>query len=157
MKKTLFFSLFITCCLSITHAENTAQAEFKQIFAHQNILHAYREKNEYQLICTEYVEQGKNRPAPFYYDADKNSISFIYMERNTYQIQSIKKQKHDFIVTLDNGALKFKVHQISANIYAWDAFPKADDVDTMYTLFYKNSWQELKTQHVVNACQDHGT
>lgn len=152
MMKKIILSICISFFTVGVYANLSAQVEFRQIFENKKILHAYREKNHYDLICTEYVDQGENRPANFYFNAEKNTVSFIYMERNEYPIRSIEKRNGDFIITLGDGSLKFKVHRINDRIYAWNTIP-ADALDTMYTLFYKKSWGELKINHVLNMCK----
>ena len=84
----------------------------------------------------------------------KKTISFIYMERNEYPIHSFTKSKNDFIVSLRDGDLKYRVHQVNQDIYAWDMISKEKE-ETMYTLFYNKDWHELDKYHTKNECKEH--
>ena len=68
------------CCIfsSSVYAQDSAFSEFNQIFASKKILHAYKDKRAYFYICSEFADQGTNRPANFYYDANKKN-NFIYL------------------------------------------------------------------------------
>lgn len=150
LAKIMFFCFFS----GSVYAQDSALSAFNQIFASKKILHAYKDKGTYSYICSEFADQGANRPANFYYDANKKTISFIYMERNEYPLHSITKSKNDFIVSLRDGDLKYRVHQVNQDIYAWDMISKEKE-ETMYTLFYNKDWHELDKYHTKNECKEH--
>ena len=151
MKKSILCAVMMLQ-LSVAHAETQAEQAFNQIFANQKMLHAFKQHQRYDLICTDLIEPGENRPARFNYDAAKKTLSFIFMERNTYEVTSIERDRHNFIVRLDDGSLVFTVSRVNSDIYRWHAAGHDTDED-FYSLFYQNDWQELRHYKVDNACK----